>query len=469
MGRQVLAVGALVVVILVPSSIYTYRQVEEGETGRVTEGLAAVVQTLATRISIEDHLTVSQSGRESSPAFTRIATVLLGAARSNGLRDDQLYTFFIRSDGTLSFAVMLHPTPFVGQNYHVPQALRPTVDASLRTGDTGRTGRFSDSHGTFVSAFAPLVDDQGEVQGLVWADRDYDELRPAVRSRFLRLLTLELLVAVVLMAAVLATRQRVSQRLRALLIRLRVAFEGEKGEDRPSLESRDEIAELESLIDDFSNAVRVHQRLRTYLPPRSQLYAQRDSGNAVCESERLTAVVMFTDVRGFAELSERVTPEALTLITNNALRSQIDIVRNTGGSVEKLMGDGLMAVFEGADAPGRSLLAAARIIPTVGSLRFPEEDVNAIQVGVGMSFGEVVVGTVGNDAYRERAVLGAQVNLASRLCSVAEPREIVISAALFEQVRARVPEARQRSVRLKGISNVLAFTVEVGSGGVEES
>jgi adenylate cyclase len=135
--------------------------------------------------------------------------------------------------------------------------------------------------------------------------------------------------------------------------------------------------------------------------------------------ERRHLAILFADIVSFTKRAERTEPEDLVALLNTYMTSMIDVIFKTGGVVDKLMGDGIMA-FWGApnelENPSRSAIdCALKMLANLRDLqkndpRFPDLD-----IGIGISTGDVVVGNFGGENRFDYSVIGDTVNFASRL------------------------------------------------------
>jgi adenylate cyclase len=141
-------------------------------------------------------------------------------------------------------------------------------------------------------------------------------------------------------------------------------------------------------------------------------------------SSKLTATVLFSDIRGFTSISEKMPPEGLVGFLNDYLQRMVDIVFDEGGIVDKFIGDSVMAVF-GAPVPKpddatRAVRASLRMIEEVE--RFNEEQKKQggveINVGIGLHTGPLIAGNIGSDRKMEYTVIGDTVNAAKRVESL---------------------------------------------------
>ncbi len=157
---------------------------------------------------------------------------------------------------------------------------------------------------------------------------------------------------------------------------------------------------------------------------------------------RRRAAVLFTDIRSFTSMSERMTAEEVTAMLNEFFEVMVDIVFRQGGTLDKYLGDGMMALFgvpkDADDAAAQAVRCGLEMQLALRSLnrnRLARGE-DPISMGVGVNFGEVVWGALGSRKTMDYTVVGDVVNTASRLCSVADGGQVLIS----EKVRNALPE-----------------------------
>ncbi len=153
-----------------------------------------------------------------------------------------------------------------------------------------------------------------------------------------------------------------------------------------------------------------------------------DTGGMSRGGERRAVAVIFTDIRGYTEFSERVSPEVVIEALNKCFDVQTRLVENNQGDVDKFIGDALVAVFEGENKERRAVACSVEIIEAMAELLniYPEYN---LSVGIGVASGEVVMGAMGARDRMDFTVLGSTVNLSARLCSKAEPGQVLVDLA----------------------------------------
>ena len=203
------------------------------------------------------------------------------------------------------------------------------------------------------------------------------------------------------------------------------------------------------------------ERLGRFLSPQvaSRIIATNDSqGFELGEPEVREVSVLFADIVGFTSMSEKLTPSAIALILNDYLSRMTDAIFMFEGTLDKYIGDAIMAVFGAPiDMPDH----AARAVKTAIEMRNRLAEFNAdrkngplLQIRIGINSGKAVAGEIGSINKREYTVLGDTVNTASRLeSSVAKPGLIVIGPNTYAAVEGQFDLRPMGEFALKGKEN----------------
>jgi len=179
------------------------------------------------------------------------------------------------------------------------------------------------------------------------------------------------------------------------------------------------------------------EKIQRYLPGglTEKILAQRGK----IEGERKQVTVMFCDAEGFSLLSERLGPEKVYSIMDEVFEMLIHKVNDYGGTVNKMTGDGVMALFGAPialeDAPQRAIRSALAIqkeIARFSDRTKAETGMQPIRMRIGIHTGPVVVGSLGNDLRVEFTAVGDTVNLASRMEGLAEPGTVYVTEDTFK-------------------------------------
>jgi adenylate cyclase len=221
-----------------------------------------------------------------------------------------------------------------------------------------------------------------------------------------------------------------------------------------SVSSKDELG---LLAREFNNMI---QQLREKLQMQkfvSKLTVEmiKDSvsdGKSSRASTRHVAV-LFTDVRNFSSIAEKLDPEEIVKLINIYFDLQTKIIERYHGIVDKFMGDQIMAVFQGNTTMADNVLRAAVEIQRQVRLLNQERAAAGrvtLEVGIGVNHGAAVMGHMGSSHRMDYTVLGDVVNVASRLCAHAKAGQIITSSELTQQVNSSYPTTRLKSISVKG-------------------
>lgn len=175
---------------------------------------------------------------------------------------------------------------------------------------------------------------------------------------------------------------------------------------------------------------RVRANLSRYISRRTQTMVEAYSNTGVLPTpEEQEVCVLFSDVRGFTQLSQALEPSLLFNILSTQLGMQVDCVYRHGGYVDKFAGDGIMAIFDSEQRVNEACECALEIIDITRNKADVDSN-RVLRLGVGIHTGRALVGNIGSDKHLDYSVIGDTVNLAARLCGCAEPLSIVVSEAV---------------------------------------
>lgn len=165
--------------------------------------------------------------------------------------------------------------------------------------------------------------------------------------------------------------------------------------------------------------------------------------------------VLFADIRGFTALSENANPEKVVSLLNRFFSTMTDVIFEHGGTLDKYIGDGLMAIFGAPTASEEDALNAVKAAVTMQKRlctlndELRAEGYGQISMGIGLHTGEATIGYIGSDKRSEYTAIGDTVNLASRLESNAAGGEILMSDATAEASGNRVPVTAREPLTVK--------------------
>jgi adenylate cyclase len=211
----------------------------------------------------------------------------------------------------------------------------------------------------------------------------------------------------------------------------------------------------------------VRKRLKQFVS--TQVLQQLQTNPAHLTPRKQVATLLFIDIRGFTALTEKHDPQEWALFLSDNYFSPLgEIVFQNDGTLDKHIGDGIMAIYGAPIAADDDALRAVR---SAVEMRAKMQEINAhyepdyqLPIAIGVHSGEVVVGMFGSARKREYTALGHTVNVAARLEQMAAQNQILISSQTYELVQSHVEVARLEPIMVKGLAepmqvyNVLSLT-----------
>ena len=188
--------------------------------------------------------------------------------------------------------------------------------------------------------------------------------------------------------------------------------------------------------------------------------------------ERRKITILTSDLRGFTALSERLQPEEVVRILNFYLSKMADVITAYQGTIDEFMGDGILVLFGApnlrADDTKRAVACAVAMQLKMVEVnqQLEEWGLSALEMGIGINTGEVVVGNLGSEKRTKYGVVGSQVNLTYRIESYTTGGQIIISEPTLTEAGVEIIEVEdQKLVQPKGVKRPIKIYQVTGIGG----
>ncbi len=231
-------------------------------------------------------------------------------------------------------------------------------------------------------------------------------------------------------------------------------------DQRVTINTKDEMQMLASsfnfMVEGLKEREHIKQTFKRYVsgPVVEQLI--REKGVSIT-GERKTATIMFQDIRGFTSMSERMPPEEVVGILKEYFTAMVDVIFSYEGTLDKYIGDAIMAVFGTPyahhDDPLRAVSTAIDMQMALKTLNegWRKDGMSRhLEVGCGIATGPVVVGSVGSEKRLEYTAIGDTVNLASRIEGQTRGGQILICERTYDAVKDYIGVNALDKVYLKG-------------------
>lgn len=214
---------------------------------------------------------------------------------------------------------------------------------------------------------------------------------------------------------------------------------------------------VEKYVLELIKKKRVLDSFRKYMAPQVIEHLSKDEAfNIELGGQKRHVAVLFVDIRGFTSMSETMEPEAVVQILNQYLSLTTRCIFEYGGMLDKFIGDAAMAIFNAPndqeDYVYKAVLAGIAMQQSGSELagKIKAEYGRSVTFGVGIHVGDAVVGNIGSETRMDYTAIGDTVNTASRIEGKAQQGEVLISEAVYEQLKGRIITEFKEDMSLKG-------------------
>jgi adenylate cyclase len=210
------------------------------------------------------------------------------------------------------------------------------------------------------------------------------------------------------------------------------------------------------LVDRARREAVVLSNFQRYFAPDLAEQIAGQEGSVRLGGSRRQVAVLFSDIRGFTSLAETMNPDDVARLLTEYFTVMVEIVFEHGGTLDKFMGDALMALWgaplsreDDADRATRAAVAMQRALRRLND-DWRRHGRPVLSAGMGICAGDVFAGNIGSERRLEYTVIGDTVNVAERLCSEAGPGEILVSESLRQALASPPSLAVLEPLTLKG-------------------
>lgn len=436
---------------------------------QIQSKVLSIAKTAALMVPAAEHEKLQQPADQQSADYTKLELTLRDVRNAN--RRDDIFAKFVYT---------MRPDPArPGHWLYVVDAEEPGAEKSAlgdpvdyKSEDEGGFSLLSaraetafsyDKFGVWLSANAPIVDAQGKGVAVLGVDLAADGVIEE-QSQLLHsgLLALSVSLVVALLCSLVLSRW-----VSAPLARLRGTVEQiAKGDlaARVPVTSRDEFGEVGVSINSMAVSLRERETLKgalaRYVSHHVAETIVADNRLPDLKGERRRITVLFCDIRNFTQFANGLPPEDVFAFLNEFFAEMIDVIFRHRGTLDKLLGDGLMALFgaplDDPEHERNAVRAALEMQQRLTRLReeWRDESRAEIAIGIGLHSGEAVVGNVGSEKRMDYTAIGDTVNVASRL--EAATKEFKCSILLSDSTAAALGDEfdlkRLGDIHARGVS-----------------
>ena len=184
---------------------------------------------------------------------------------------------------------------------------------------------------------------------------------------------------------------------------------------------------------------RIRDLLERFMPAEVMAEFMERPEPPALGGKRQETTILYADLQGFTPLAESVPPDQLVEILNSRLQLVASAIQTYGGTLDKFMGDGVIALFNApSPQPDHALRAVRAGLSIVSAFRAAATPGHPLSIGIGINTGDVVVGNIGTPQLMNYTAIGDAVNLAQRLQEMAGRYEMLIGQRTFELARDHI-------------------------------
>ena len=408
----------------------------------IQEKIHTAVGIGALQIDGDRHASIRQNGDDRSEEYQALFRQLENIRNINP-DIKNVYTIRQKTDGGAVFIVDADPKirerAAIGQRViEITPAISEAFAAKNRI--VIEDGYFTDEWGTFVSGFAPFYTASGTFEGLLGMDVMAETVQAHQLYNTLAILIPSVIVAVMAIFLSLILSREISNPIKAVTADMGAIrnFNLETASTSPSL-----IHEINEMSDALESMKKGLRSFKKYVPTElvADLIKLKKEASLEVESRHIS--ILFSDIQGFTTISEQIAPEALAESIGIYFGEMTRAIMETGGIVDKFIGDAIMALWgtphDLAEHPLMACKAAlaCRAREAAINKQFAEKGLPVFFTRIGINTGDALVGNIGFDRRLSYTAIGDSVNLAARLEGINKLYHtgIIISESTYAGVR----------------------------------
>ncbi len=432
--------------------LYTFRDhaFEDEQTKVLT-----VAATTAALIDPEPLKIISKASDEKLASFIQLKELLVKARDANRRPDVYIKSLYIFKPNPVNPDQLIYVVD--AEEYPPMISHAGDIDTTANAGGMidhleeyySPNEFISDDLGTWLSGFAPVYDKEGNYVATIGADISIDRylfIYKKIVELFATGFIISLLIAIIV-GHYLA--KRVTLSLHCLLDCVKEIGHGNLN-SRSTLDTHDEFEELGTEINRMTQGLKERERLKLNFARYVSLHVMEEilkaEDVAKLEGERRKITVLFSDIRHFTELAEKLPPEQVVSLLNEYFGTMLEVIFRYNGTLDKFLGDGIMVEF---GAPLDDKLQEKHAVMTAIDMqkeliklnaKWEKENKPPIRIGIGIHTGPAIVGNIGSEKRLDYTAIGDTVNVSARLEQATKilKKSILMSEITYQALEGQI-------------------------------
>jgi class 3 adenylate cyclase len=353
-----------------------------------------------------------------------------------------------------------------GDIYQVPPTMLDPLRWTFEDGVARYTQIYTNDRGTWISAFAPILDRMGQTAAVVTVNYPVEIYLDRLQELRRTILWASGLGAVGTLILGFLFARRLTRPIRALTIGVMRVAGGDLSLSLP-VRSRDEVGQLTRAFNQMLDGLRQRDFIRSafgrYVSPEVAKALLESPGGLRFGGEKRVVTVLMSDLRGYTRFAERGDPAMVMDVLNGFLGQMTDIIIEHGGTINEFIGDAIFAVFgaplEHADHAERAAACALAMQRAMAGINrdHAAHGRPQFEMGIGVNTGEAVVGNIGSEQRAKYAIVGSAVNVAARVEGATVGGQVFITEATYDRIRDIAEVTGPIPLDAKGLSEPLAL------------
>jgi class 3 adenylate cyclase len=351
-----------------------------------------------------------------------------------------------------------------GDAYALAPELIEPLQWTFEDGVARYTRIYTNTRGTWITAFAPIVDATGRAIGVVAMDYPLEIYLDRLNELRSAIVYASAIGAFGTLILGLLFARRLTRPIRALTSGVSRVAGGDLSQALP-IKSHDELGRLTHAFNQMLEGLRQRDFIRSafgrYVSPEVAKELLESPQGLRFGGEKRIITVLMSDLRGYTRFAEHGDPANVMNVLNGYLARMTDVIIEHGGTINEFIGDAVFAVFGAplahADHAERAAAAALAMQAAMTEInrQHQADGLPSFEMGIGLNTGEAVVGNIGSEQRAKYAVVGSAVNVAARVEGATVGGQVFMTATTYDGIRDLAEVAPPVSVRMKGLSEPL--------------